>query len=170
MKYQGRKDRYSSARHSLEAKLNTMRNTWLSNKADDIQCAADQNNSKQFYFELKSFYGPQSSGSSPIHSVRVGWGSEKYYPGTTSTPPKLLDLRYYPYPIRYYFYHISTQPELGSRSMVPPLPHPNSGPDPGYYPHPTRVDAGTCQTTDPGSMMQIPNDYPTRVIQKIVGN
>ena len=61
-----KKDTYNNARHSLEDKLNHMRNTWLSCKADEIQLAADQNNSKQFYDALKCIYGPQSSGSSPL--------------------------------------------------------------------------------------------------------
>tara|TARA_B110001454_G_scaffold15635_1_gene14033 strand:+ start:278 stop:3463 length:3186 start_codon:yes stop_codon:yes gene_type:complete len=63
-KSQRNKDHYNTARQSLETKLDLMRNNWLSNKADEIQLASDQNNSKQFYDALKAIYGPQSSGSS----------------------------------------------------------------------------------------------------------
>ena len=65
-KSDSRKDTYNNARLSLETNLNNMRNTWLSNKADEIQLAADQNNSKKFYDALKAIYGPQTSGSSPL--------------------------------------------------------------------------------------------------------
>ena len=61
-----RRDTYNNARLSLDSNLNIMRNTWLSNKADEIQLAADQNNSKKFYDSIKAIYGPQSSGSSPL--------------------------------------------------------------------------------------------------------
>ena len=68
-KSDSRRDAYNSARQSLESNLNTMRNSWLSDKADEIQLAADQNNSKKFYDAIKSIYGPQSSGSSPLLTI-----------------------------------------------------------------------------------------------------
>ena len=43
-----------------------MRNTWLSNNADDIQLAADKNNSNKFYDAINAIYGPQSSVSSSL--------------------------------------------------------------------------------------------------------
>ena len=46
-----------------------MQNNWLSNKADEIQVYADRNDAKRFYSALKSMYGPQSSGSSPMSQM-----------------------------------------------------------------------------------------------------
>ena len=43
-----------------------MQDTWLSAKADEIQCYADRHDTKWFYDALKAVYGPQSSGSSPV--------------------------------------------------------------------------------------------------------
>ena len=43
-----------------------MRNIWLSNKADEIQLAADHNNSKKFYNALKAIHSPQTSRLSPL--------------------------------------------------------------------------------------------------------
>ena len=45
-----------------------MQDVWYSKKADEIQSYADSNNMKDFYASLKSVYGPQPSGSSPLLS------------------------------------------------------------------------------------------------------
>ena len=46
-----------------------MKDSWYSKKADEIQSYADTNNSRCFYDALKSIYGPQPSGSSPMLSA-----------------------------------------------------------------------------------------------------
>ena len=43
-----------------------MQHSWYSKKADEIQGYADSHNTKHFYDALKTVYGPQSSGSSPL--------------------------------------------------------------------------------------------------------
>ena len=45
-----------------------MQDDWYSNKADEIQSYADSNNMNEFCASLKSVYGPQLSGSSPLLS------------------------------------------------------------------------------------------------------
>ena len=67
-KSQANKDRYNNARRNLETKLNEMRNTWLSEKAEEIELASEQHDSKRLYSSLKALYGPQSSGSCPLLS------------------------------------------------------------------------------------------------------
>ena len=46
-----------------------MQDSWLSNKADEIQGFADGNNMTNFYDGLKEVYGPTTSGSSPLLSA-----------------------------------------------------------------------------------------------------
>ena len=46
-----------------------MQDSWLSNKADEIQGFAERNNMKNFYDSLKEVYGPTTSGSSPLLSA-----------------------------------------------------------------------------------------------------
>ncbi|KAK7091340.1 hypothetical protein V1264_009034 [Littorina saxatilis] len=46
-----------------------MQDTWLSNKADEIQGYADRHDMKNFYDALKEVYGPTTSGSSPLLSA-----------------------------------------------------------------------------------------------------
>ena len=46
-----------------------MQDSWLSNKADEIQGFADRNDMKNFYDGLKEVYGPTTSGSSPLLSA-----------------------------------------------------------------------------------------------------
>uniref|UniRef100_K7EZ86 Reverse transcriptase domain-containing protein n=2 Tax=Pelodiscus sinensis TaxID=13735 RepID=K7EZ86_PELSI len=43
-----------------------MQDSWLSAKADEIQKFSDRNDAKRFYEALRSLYGPQPSGSSPL--------------------------------------------------------------------------------------------------------
>ncbi|KAK9401924.1 RNA-directed DNA polymerase from mobile element jockey-like [Crotalus adamanteus] len=43
-----------------------MQDSWLSAKADEIQKFADRNDAKRFYEALRSLYGPQLLGSSPL--------------------------------------------------------------------------------------------------------
>jgi len=54
---------------TVQAKLRSMQDSWLSAKADEIQGYADRHDPKRFYDALKAVYGPQSSGSSPLLSA-----------------------------------------------------------------------------------------------------
>ena len=46
-----------------------MQDSWLSNKADEIQSFADRKDMKKFFDELKTVYGPQNSGTTPLLSA-----------------------------------------------------------------------------------------------------
>ena len=60
---------YVNSRKTVQRELRKMQDEWYSNKADEIQSYADSNNMKDFYASLKSVYGPQPSGSSPLLSA-----------------------------------------------------------------------------------------------------
>ena len=57
---------YHNIRKTAQTKLRIMCNQWWSNKAAQLQLFSDSNNMKQFYASLKTVYGPQSAGSSPV--------------------------------------------------------------------------------------------------------
>ena len=46
-----------------------MQDSWLSKKADEIQSFADRKDMKKFFDALKTIYGPQSSGTTPLLSA-----------------------------------------------------------------------------------------------------
>ena len=46
-----------------------MRDSWLRKKADEIQSFADRKDMKKFFDALKTVYGPQSSGTTPLLSA-----------------------------------------------------------------------------------------------------
>ena len=46
-----------------------MQDSWLSQKADEIQSFADRKDMKKFFDALKTIYGPQSSGTIPLLSA-----------------------------------------------------------------------------------------------------
>ena len=46
-----------------------MQDSWLSSKADKIQSFADRKDMKKFFDALKTGYGPQSSGTTPLLSA-----------------------------------------------------------------------------------------------------
>ena len=46
-----------------------MQDSWLSKKADEIQSFADRRDMKKFFGALKTIYGPQSSGTTPLLSA-----------------------------------------------------------------------------------------------------
>ena len=60
---------FTNMRSTIQAKLRSMQDSWLSAKADEIQGYADRHDTKRFYDALKAVYGPQSSGSSPLLSA-----------------------------------------------------------------------------------------------------
>ena len=43
-----------------------MQDSWLRKKADEIQSFADRKDMKKFFDALKTVYGPQSSGTTPL--------------------------------------------------------------------------------------------------------
>ena len=46
-----------------------MQDSWLSSKADEIQSFAGRKDMKKFFDALKTVYGPQSSGTTPLLSA-----------------------------------------------------------------------------------------------------
>ena len=46
-----------------------MQDSWLRQKADEIQSFADRKDMKKFFDALKTVYGPQSSGTTPLLSA-----------------------------------------------------------------------------------------------------
>ena len=46
-----------------------MQDSWLRKKTDEIQSFADRKDMKKFFDALKTVYGPQSSGTSPLLSA-----------------------------------------------------------------------------------------------------
>ena len=66
---QSKRDAYNAVRRTVQAKLRKMKDKWYSTKAEEIQSYAESNNSRCFYNALKTIYGPQSSGSSPVLSA-----------------------------------------------------------------------------------------------------
>ena len=60
---------YNNVRRTVQQKLRQMQDTWLSNKADEIQQYADKHDMKSFYNALKEVYGPTPSGASPLLSA-----------------------------------------------------------------------------------------------------
>ena len=64
-----KKAAYKSFKNKVQAKLRETQDSWLSRKADEIQKHADANNYKSLYDALKTLYGPQSKGTSPLFSA-----------------------------------------------------------------------------------------------------
>lgn len=65
----GNKAALNNIRSTVQRKLREMQNTWLRQKADEIQCYADCNDMKRFYDSVKTLYGPQPTSSSPLLSA-----------------------------------------------------------------------------------------------------
>ena len=66
---ESKKAAFNSSKGKVQAKLREMQDSRLSTKADEIQKYADSNHSKRFYDALKTIYGPQTSGTSPLLSA-----------------------------------------------------------------------------------------------------
>ena len=64
-----KKAAFTGKRKEVQIKLREIQDHWLSRKADEIQRYVDSNDSKRFYDALKSLYGPQPSGTSPLLSA-----------------------------------------------------------------------------------------------------
>ena len=54
---------------TVQTRLRDMQDSWLIKKADEIQSFADRKDMKKFFDALKTVYGPQSSGTTPLHSA-----------------------------------------------------------------------------------------------------
>lgn len=61
-----KKDALRNIRNNVQRKLRQVQDSWLSNKADEIQGFADKNDMKNFYDGLREVYGPTTSGASPL--------------------------------------------------------------------------------------------------------
>ncbi len=64
-----KKDPLRNKRSTIQQKLRQMQDSWLSNKADEIQGYADRKDMKNFYACIKEIYGPTTSRSAPILSA-----------------------------------------------------------------------------------------------------
>ena len=60
------KTAYSNICKTVQTRLRDMLDSWLSKKADGIQFFADRKDVKKFLDALKTIYGPQSSGTTPL--------------------------------------------------------------------------------------------------------
>ena len=63
------KTAYLNLCKTVQTRLRDMQDSWLSKKADEIQSFADRKDMKKFFDALKTIYGPQSSGTTPILSA-----------------------------------------------------------------------------------------------------
>lgn len=64
-----KKTALASCHRLVQKKLREMQDTWLSQKADEIQGSADRHDSKCFYSAIKALYGPQPSGVTTLLSA-----------------------------------------------------------------------------------------------------
>ena len=60
---------YSNICKTVQTRLRDMQDSRLSTKADEIQSFADKKDMNKFFDALKTVYGPQSSGTTPILNV-----------------------------------------------------------------------------------------------------
>ena len=65
-----KKDALRNVHSNIQCKLRQMQDTWLSNKADEIQGFADRNDMKNLYNGLKEVYGPTAS-ALPLSSAQM---------------------------------------------------------------------------------------------------
>ena len=54
---------------TVQSRLMTMQDSWLSKKAEEIQTFADRKDMKKFHDALKAVYGPKSSGTTPLFNA-----------------------------------------------------------------------------------------------------
>ena len=60
---------YSDICKTVQTRLRDTQDSWLSSKADEIQSFADRKDMKKFFDALKTVYGPQRSGTTPLLSA-----------------------------------------------------------------------------------------------------
>ena len=68
-KSESKKNAFATMRREVQKKDRNLQNTWLSQKAEEIQGYADSSDMRRFYDTLKCLYGPQSSKNTPILSA-----------------------------------------------------------------------------------------------------
>ena len=68
-KSESKKNAFANMRGEVQKKLRNLQNTWLSQKAEEIQGYVDSHDMRRFYDALKCLYGPQSSKNTPILSA-----------------------------------------------------------------------------------------------------
>ena len=64
-----KKEGLKTARRLVQTQLRKMQDSWLSQKADEIQSYAERNDMKNFYKAIKEVYGPTTSGPTPLLSA-----------------------------------------------------------------------------------------------------
>ena len=63
------KSKYLSTKQQAQKRLRLLKDTWWKTKAEELQTAADTNNTKEFYLGLKAIYGPKINAISPLLSA-----------------------------------------------------------------------------------------------------
>ena len=63
------KTAHSNICKTVQTRLRDMQDSWLRKKADEIQSFADRKDMKKFFDALKTVYGPQCSGTTPLLSA-----------------------------------------------------------------------------------------------------
>ena len=63
------KTAYSNICKTVQMRLRDMQDSWLRKKADEIQSFVDRKDMKKFFDALKTVYGSQSSGTTPVLSA-----------------------------------------------------------------------------------------------------
>ena len=63
------KTAYSNICKTVQTRLRDMQDSWLRKKADEIQSFAGRKDMKKFFDALKTVYGPQSLGTTPLLSA-----------------------------------------------------------------------------------------------------
>ena len=95
------KTAYSNICKTVQTRLRDMQDSWLRKKADEIQSFADRKDMKKFFDALKTVYGPQSSGTTPLLSadgtslltdkeaILKRWA--EHFDGVLNRPPSVND-------------------------------------------------------------------------------
>jgi hypothetical protein len=60
---------FATNHKKVQNRLSSMKDKWLSDKADEIQSFADRHDSKRFFDFLKAIYGPPTCSSAPLLSA-----------------------------------------------------------------------------------------------------
>ena len=63
------KTAYSNICKTVQSRLREMQDSWMSKKDEGIQSFADRKDMKMFFDALKTVYGPQCSGTTPLLSA-----------------------------------------------------------------------------------------------------
>ena len=95
------KTAHSNICKTVQTRLRDMQDSWLRQKADEIQSFADRKDMKKFFDALKTVYGPQISGTTPLLSadetslltdkevILKRWAD--HFDGVLNRPPSIND-------------------------------------------------------------------------------